>query len=47
MAGFGNAGVPLDVSDRMEDAKAYQSKALSKDKAEIDQQIWDAYMENI
>ncbi len=43
MAGFGNAGLPLDVSERMEEAKVYESKALAKEEAEKEQNLWDIY----
>lgn len=43
MAGFGNAGVPLDVSQRMEDVKVEESKALTEEEVEKEQRIWDLY----
>ncbi len=43
MAGFGNAGVPLDVSQRMEDVKIEESKALTEEEEEKEQRIWDLY----
>lgn len=43
MAGFGNAGVPLDVSKRMSDAKYEEARALSIDEKERIQSLWEKY----
>jgi glutathione S-transferase len=43
MAGYGNGGMPLDVSDRMEEYKIQEGQALTKEQKEHEQHIWDMY----
>ena len=43
MAGYGNGGVPMDVSNRMSDMKFVESKPLSQKEEEKTQQVWDLY----
>ncbi len=43
MAGFGNAGVPMDVSKRMDGVQEEEQKALTVEEEECQQKVWDAY----
>lgn len=43
MAGFGNAGVPPDVIDRMDDFDADEARPLSEEERVIQQRLWDEY----
>ena len=43
MAGFGNAGVPMDVSKRMEDVQHEERQPLTDFERENEQRIWDMF----
>ena len=43
MAGFGNAGVPPDVIDRMDDFDTDEARPLSEEERVIEQKLWDEY----
>lgn len=43
MAGFGNAGVPPDVIDRMDDFDADEVRPLSEEERVIQQRLWGEY----
>ncbi len=43
MAGYGNAGVPTNVSDRMDDANVKESQPLTNEAVEKQQLTWEEY----
>jgi len=43
MAGFGNAGVPMDVTERMEDFQENESRPLTREESQSQQDLWDQY----
>lgn len=43
MAGFGNAGMPPDVIDRMDDFDKDEARPLSEEERAIEQKLWDEY----
>jgi glutathione S-transferase len=43
MAGYGNAGVPPDVIDRMDDFNAEESRPQSEEERVMEQKLWDDY----
>lgn len=46
MAGYGNAGIPPSVSDRMNDMALAESVPLTSDQEEEQQGIWSQYVES-
>ena len=43
MAGYGNAGVPPDVNDRMNELNTEECRPQSEEERVRDQKLWDAY----